>query len=144
MCLSAKQNPQKWRIRSGVSGSRRGHSDDRLPHKEAMGWVEAPIFYRLRERLTPFRQALRISRGRTPHPPCWAESCAAGKQLAEWRVGRSANRVEEIIRLFFRHGAIQQREFFLSDRAWPLFAAAATAELAGHLNQVIRRELDAP
>jgi len=26
-----------------------------------------------------------------------AESCAAGKQLAEWRVGRSAQSVEEII-----------------------------------------------
>jgi hypothetical protein len=118
-----------------------------LPHKEAMGWCRGADLLILIEGAPysiPGKLYEYLAAGR-PILHVGPESCAAGKQLAEWRVGRSAQSVEEIISAILQ----ARRDNSSGSSFYPIELGRysrqqLTAELAGHLNQVIRRELDAP
>ena len=73
------------------------------------------------------------------------ESCATGKLLAEWGVGRTAQSVEEIISAILQARRDNSNGSSLYRMDLGRYSRQQlTAELAGHLDQLTRSKFDSP
>jgi glycosyltransferase involved in cell wall biosynthesis len=118
-----------------------------LPHKVALGWCRgADLLILIQGALSsiPGKLYEYVAAGR-PILHIGPESCAVGKLLAEWGVGRTAQSVEEIISAILQARRDNSNGSSLYRMDLGRYSRQQlTAELAGHLDQLTRSKFDSP
>lgn len=116
-----------------------------LPHKVALGWCRGADLLILIQGAPcsiPGKLYEYVAAGR-PILHIGPKSCPTGKLLAEWKVGCSAQSAEEIISAILqaRHNNSNASSSYGMDLG-RYSRQQLTAELAGHLDQLTRRQFD--